>query len=181
MNEENKLSIYNVYGFVVSVDGPADNVFSKEFRYFKTSDSSTKVNLFVKVNTMEQSLRKAITGFLEGIYIPFGEKEDTMWYNEGIAYTYRANLIIYASEFLMWWPNKAWLHAGAVAKNGNAYIFCGKGGCGKTSVVLNLIREGYDYLSDDWLIVGEGKAFPYPKRVHILIITLRIKRSRRKF
>jgi len=169
------LSVYDVYGFVVTVEGPADEIYSKDYGYFKTSKTPEKVDLFVKVNVTQRSLPTRPYGFHGGIHIPFDEKEDTIWYDQEILHTNRADLILYATEFLMWWPDKAWLHAGAVAKNGNAYIFTGEGGTGKTSAVLNLTKEGYDYLSDDWLIVGEGVAFPLPKRIHIFDYNLKDK------
>jgi hypothetical protein len=160
------MGIYNVHGFVISVEGPADRVFAREYGYFKVSEVPRRVDLFVKVNERHDSLPTMVWGCNKGMFIPFGENENTLWYDEGVELI--KEYLIHFCEFLMRWPDKTWLHAGAVEKNGKAYVFTGEGGVGKTSLVLNLVRAGYNYLSDDFLIINNvGVAFPFPRRVHI--------------
>ncbi|MHA1833984.1 MAG: hypothetical protein ACTSV7_08335, partial [Candidatus Baldrarchaeia archaeon] len=169
------MGIYDIYGFVIAVEGPADKVFSKEYEYFKLLNAPQKVDLLVKVNEKQRTLPTQIWGLNKGMYIPFDEGENILWYDEGVENIRPLDRFLDAIEFLMWWPDKAWLHAGAVEKNGNAYIFTGGGGVGKTSSVLNLLREGCNYISDDWLIIGGGKAFSMPKRIHIFDYNLKHK------
>ncbi len=45
------------------------------------------------------------------------------------------------------------IHAGAMAKNGEAVLITGKSGSGKSTSCLNLLRAGYDYLGDDYVWV----------------------------
>jgi len=162
------MSLYNIYGFVVSIEGPLDDIFSKEYTYFMIDAVPRKTDLFVKSSKAEGDFsiklpERTLARTIMGKYIPFREGENTLWYNKGVD----CNSLIYYCEWLMWWPDKTRLHAGAVTKNGRSFIFTGGGGVGKTSCVLNLLKNGYDYLSDDWLIIGGNMAFPLPKRIHI--------------
>ncbi len=55
------------------------------------------------------------------------------------------------------------LHASAVARDGEAYVFPAWAQTGKTNLQLSLLAHGYDYMSDDWCPVslsGEVLAFP---------------------
>lgn len=45
-----------------------------------------------------------------------------------------------------------YLHAAALSHNGIGYLITGDGGSGKTTSALNLVRNGFDYVSDDSLI-----------------------------
>ena len=46
-------------------------------------------------------------------------------------------------------PELIWLHAGAAAADGKAIMLCGAWGSGKSTMVGNLCRNGWTYLSDD--------------------------------
>ncbi len=63
------------------------------------------------------------------------------------------------------------LHAAAVCINRVAYLFSGDGGCGKTTIALSLIREGFQYVSDDSLFLsdcnGEITISPLYRHFHI--------------
>jgi hypothetical protein len=174
------LGVYDVHGFVISVEGPADRVFAREYGYFKVPEVPHEVDLFVKVNEGRNPLPTTVWGYNKGMFIPFDESENTLLYDVGIENVRPLDRFLDGIEFLIWWPDKVWLHAGAVEKNGKAYVFTGKGGVGKTSCVLNLLKEGYNYLSDDWLIVGDGKAFSLLRRIHIFDYNLRHKEIARK-
>jgi hypothetical protein len=174
------LSVYDVHGFVIAVEGAADKLFSREFGYFKVLKPPQKVNLFVKVNKEKRCLPTKIWGINKGMYIPFDESENILWYDEGVENVWPQDRFLDPIEFLMSWQDKTRIHAGAVAKSGKAYVFTGEGGVGKTTSVLNLLRHGYDYLGEDWLIIGDGNAFPFPKRIHIFDYNLKHKEIAKK-
>ncbi|MEM5866758.1 MAG: hypothetical protein QXG39_02450 [Candidatus Aenigmatarchaeota archaeon] len=168
------LGVYDIHGFVVAVEGPADELFSKEFGYFIVSNTTEKkVDLFIKVNKEKKSLPTQFWGLNKGLYIPFNKDENVLLYDEGVEKLKPQDRFLDPIEILMWWPDKTRVHAGAVAKNGKAYVFTGEGGVGKTTSVLNLLQKGCEYLSEDWLIIGRGKAFPFPKRIHIFDYNLK--------
>lgn len=59
------------------------------------------------------------------------------------------------------------LHAGALGRRGRALLFCGAQGTGKTTLLLELLKDReYSLLSDDTpLIAGDGTAHPFAVRV----------------
>jgi hypothetical protein len=48
------------------------------------------------------------------------------------------------------------LHAAAVARDGAGYLLPGASGSGKTSLCLTLVREGFHYLTDDFILMTAG-------------------------
>jgi hypothetical protein len=64
-------------------------------------------------------------------------------------------------------PNVEWLalfHASAVARNNAALLFPAPSGSGKSTLVTSLLRDRYDYLSDDLagVSVGDERVWPFP-------------------
>jgi hypothetical protein len=47
------------------------------------------------------------------------------------------------------------VHGSAVGKDGAAYLFSARGGTGKTISTLNFVKRGFDYYSDDSVILGD--------------------------
>jgi hypothetical protein len=63
------------------------------------------------------------------------------------------------------------LHAAAIYVNKVAYLISGDGGCGKTTIALSLIREGFHYVSDDSLFLSDSNreivVSPMYKHFHV--------------
>jgi len=56
------------------------------------------------------------------------------------------------------------LHASAVSNNGQALVFSAFPKTGKTNAALSLIKSGYDFLSNELIIVSDrGEVFSYPR------------------
>ncbi|MEW6170176.1 MAG: hypothetical protein AB1472_01240 [Candidatus Omnitrophota bacterium] len=53
------------------------------------------------------------------------------------------------------------IHGSGVGINDKGYVFSARGGTGKTITAINLVKRGFDYYSDDSLILGEGKIFSF--------------------
>lgn len=162
------MTLYNIHGFIISVTGPADKIFLKEYGWAIVNDANN-VDLFVEPSKDKSDLPTKPAGCSKGMYLPFQNGEQTLWYEEGVP----IHCVLMYCEALIHWSNKTFLHAGCVAKNGKAIIFTGTGNVGKTSIVLNLLNEGYEYLSDDWLIIGDGFAYPFPKLLHVFDYNLK--------
>ena len=165
------LNFYDIHDFVIAVDSYVNPIFLREYGWFKTAKKSVnKVDLYVKVWRGNKILPTHRAGGLKGLLLPLNPHEDILWYNLGMD----AATVLEYCEALMWWHDKTFLHAGAVSKNGGAFIFTGGGGVGKTSLVLNFLRRGYEYLGDDWILVGkQGVAYPFPKTVHMFDYNLK--------
>lgn len=61
------------------------------------------------------------------------------------------------------------LHAGVVSKDGRAYILYAPSGFGKTTLVLQLVSQGYAFMSDEYCPVNleNFRVEPFPRRVGI--------------
>ena len=69
-------------------------------------------------------------------------------------------------------PNVNWLalfHASAVARGNIALLFPAPSGNGKSTLVTSLVRDGYDYLSDDLVGISEGdhRVWPFPLGINL--------------
>ncbi len=69
-------------------------------------------------------------------------------------------------------PNVRWLalfHASAVARDNSALLFPAPSGSGKSTLVTWLLRDGYDYLSDDLagVSVGDQRVWPFPLGINL--------------
>ena len=61
------------------------------------------------------------------------------------------------------------LHAAGVSKDGQAYIFAGRGGTFKTSICLDLVRRaGFSLLGDDHVILHEREVLSFPTSPRVL-------------
>lgn len=58
-------------------------------------------------------------------------------------------------------------HAGAVSKDGRAYLLSGRGAAFKTSLVMNLVRNGYGYMGDERVVVGPKSILSFPTHIKI--------------
>lgn len=61
------------------------------------------------------------------------------------------------------------IHAGAVVRDGRVMILAGRSGCGKTTLVLGLLRRGFGLLSDELAVVEPAtkRILPYRRSLHI--------------
>jgi hypothetical protein len=61
------------------------------------------------------------------------------------------------------------IHAGVVARNGQATILVGDSQHGKTTLVHSLLRRGYDFLSDEMGAISrsDGMVYPFPRSLQI--------------
>ena len=159
---EDKLTYYDIYGFVIAVDSYMRKAFNLEYWRFKT-EKREKADLYV-IETQKKDLPIKLRQDNKGIYIPFTGKEKEVLYEKGV----KADWVLYSVEPLIRWKDKCFLHCGAVEKDGSTILFPAEGGVGKTTMVMFLTSIGYNYLSDDWLIIGEnGKAYPFFKTFHL--------------
>lgn len=168
-------SYYNVYGFVIKVSGTAESSFQREYYRFEIS-SCPNANLeIVQVdNLLDKAFKISPVASTKGIFIDF--KTNKVYYEEGLN-----DFVLYYTEPLIQWPDKVLLHAGAVEKDGKAYLFPAAGGVGKTAMVTELSKRGYRYLADDWVIVDkDGMAYPFYKNIHIMDYNLKDKELAKK-
>ena len=157
------MDFYDIYGFIFGVDGPARDRFREEYGRFAITSRSANIDLLIMEYKGGKSLPIHPKGERWGLKLPTSKLDKTMIYNTRL----NPNFVLAMFEGYLTWPDKVLLHAGAVARGNEALVFTGGGNVGKTSLVLQALRREYEYLSDDWLIIGDGIAYPLPKRVRV--------------
>ena len=53
------------------------------------------------------------------------------------------------------------IHGSGVGLNNKGYIFSARGGTGKTITAINLVKKGFDYYSDDSVILGKNAFYSF--------------------
>lgn len=64
------------------------------------------------------------------------------------------------------------VHAAAVSKDGQAYLFPGQSGVGKTTTITYFTQEGFDFLGDDFVILHNGHVFSWLTPLNIFAYNL---------
>ncbi|MBX3282177.1 MAG: hypothetical protein KF756_06830 [Acidobacteria bacterium] len=65
-------------------------------------------------------------------------------------------------------PNRVFVHSGVVGINGKALLIPGNSFSGKSTLVLELVKLGAEYLSDEFAIIDErGNVHPYARPINM--------------
>ncbi len=64
------------------------------------------------------------------------------------------------------------IHASAMSREGQAFLFPSQSGAGKTSTAIYLAESGYDYLGDDFVILHNDQVLSYPTALNIFTYNL---------
>jgi hypothetical protein len=65
-------------------------------------------------------------------------------------------------------PRRVFVHAGVVGWKGKAILIPGRSFTGKTSLVVELVRAGATYFSDEYAVLdSHGRVHPYPRQLWI--------------
>jgi hypothetical protein len=83
-------------------------------------------------------------------------------------------IVEFLINYLMLLKGYSLVHAAGVTKSGQAYIFPARGSAGKTTLTLNLVNKGYEYLGDDYVILHKNNVLSYGTSLHIFNYHLKI-------
>lgn len=79
--------------------------------------------------------------------------------------TFESDLRLFVAETAR---RKVFVHAGVVGWRGQAILIPGQSMSGKTSLVLEMVRAGATYYSDEYAVLDEqGRVHPFPKTLSI--------------
>lgn len=74
-----------------------------------------------------------------------------------------SKLVLFVMTIRLIRKGLAMCHATTVAADGRAYLLMGFSGTGKSTVASSLLRQGYEFMSDDYLIAdADGRVYAYP-------------------
>ena len=129
------------------------NFFSDDITYIELSFPKIKYNYFL------ESLRKTFRRLKNWNYldlVQFLVKE----------FVY--NIFDYCLHLKLLHFNSALIHASAVEKDGNGFLFLANGGVGKTTIMTYLVFNfGFKFLSDDISIIDNNTIYLNPKYLQI--------------
>ncbi len=70
------------------------------------------------------------------------------------------------------------VHAAAACRNSQAVVFPGRGGCFKTSLVMDMLNwGGFAYLGDDWVILKEKEVLSFPAHLPLFSYAMQQKKD----
>ena len=82
---------------------------------------------------------------------------------EDLLQTWEANARLYVAEHA---PRRVFVHAGVVAWQGRAILLPGRSYVGKSTLVMELVRAGAVYYSDEYAVLdARGRVHPFPQPV----------------
>jgi hypothetical protein len=154
------LRYYDIHGFSIAVCDEFAGTFEKEYGHLRIT-SLIEADLIVRRSLRNLDIKWPGTGI--GLSIPFGDDERDVLVNSGVS----SDFVFFSIQPLVQWKDKCLLHSSAAWKDENAYLFPGASGVGKTTMLLFLLQRGFNFLSDNFVTVGEGKAYPYRKTIHL--------------
>jgi len=101
----------------------------------------------------------------------WADKKITVWLGRSAAWDMGRLLIYPVCYELLRHAGLFPMHAAAAARNGDAVIFSGRGGSGKSTSAVALVRAGFELLSDDLILLRSGRTglrvFSWPQRVRV--------------
>lgn len=130
----------------------------KDFIYFEDNDK--RLRWKVQIEGLEQNKIRIKYFAPNGVYM----KYPWMFFPDLILHLYVLQPLL---EMRLSKKGFVALHAGAVHRNGKAYLIAGRGGAHKTNFVLELMKRGYDYISDDAIILDRKEVFSFPHSISL--------------
>lgn len=82
------------------------------------------------------------------------------------------NVIDFLIHLKLLQKNCTIIHASAVSKGENAFIFASRGGGGKTTIALELVTKGFSFLGDNYAIVHKDTVLSFPTSLSIFTYNL---------
>lgn len=130
----------------------------KDFIYFEDNDKGLRWK--VQIEGLEQDKTKIKYFTPNGVYV----KYPWMFFPDLILHLYVLQPLV---EMRLLKKRLVVMHSGAVHRNGKAYLIAGRGGAHKTNFVLELMKNGYDYISDDTVVLDGREVFSFPHSVSL--------------
>ncbi len=154
MNLSSRKSFFQILDLGLALDSDSERfreVFERDYHRFRTTDLEYPRKLTVSVRLRDSVPSVSIDGQVISLK---GHPEPEIQ-------TYRLVLEALFERF----DNFLLLHAGAVVKNGRALIVAGPPRSGKSTLVLELVKKGYSFYSDDICPLNREsrRVYPFPR------------------
>lgn len=156
-----KLRFFDLHVIIKSDSSEFINIFAQMYRRFRSDGSSSSVRStaeFVLITNQDNQWGKPVI-ILNGEVCPLSDSKLL----EGYAYeTILISIIIRIRSHIL-------IHAGVVSHNGQGVILVADARHGKTTLVLELIRRGCNFLSDEMAALGrtDRLVHPFPRSLRV--------------
>lgn len=168
VDKELHLRFFDLYTVIRSDSGEFINLFAQMYRRFRV-DSASSAALstaeFVLITNPDNQWGKPVI-ILNGEVCPLSDAKLL----EGYAYeTILISIITRIHSHIL-------IHAGVVSRNGRGIIVVADARHGKTTLVLELVRRGFRFLSDEMAALGrtDYKVHPFPRCLRVRPGTLEL-------
>jgi hypothetical protein len=152
---------FEAFGVKIGVRINRKEHFYKIFRHFppvwKKLNNNRVEHLFSLVIAADRNKESRLFQNHKG----FDPSKDPDWVISGLEPMFRVVIGEFATR-------RVFVHAGVIGWKGEAIIFPGRSGKGKSTLIKELIKKGAIYYSDEFAVINNtGLIFPYPKPVSI--------------
>lgn len=151
----------------------------KQFSYWRSRKRLGKIDLDIKSGKVSPGSPIRATkdySFFDGGFIVSEENGKTEFKPGTITIEGRIEESYIESNLIRWWLNqvllrKGWClgHASAVVYQGKTILLPAMSGSFKTSLMLEFLSRGADFMGDDRVMIGEeGEMALYPRWIHMM-------------
>ena len=160
-----KLIYYNLHG--LTIESNSEKLFSKSYlteKHISTPDIQVflgKFDPFKKINQGEKPLMWASRLLLQNLHSKPVKIFYRPYFGRRVGRRFRKLLWeIIKMKFLE--NNFTLMHSACVTHNGKGILIIAPAETGKTITVLKLLKKGFNFLSDDYILTNGKKAYPIP-------------------
>lgn len=170
---------FDVHGWTLKVEGDhaVNAEFRREFGPFRCSRPVRRPDVLVRRATSATQSRISAKGETRGLDLASlgeGEDEDAilLTYDSTLSRTGRS-LVVNFTRFLMNWPDKCLAHGAALHRSNRALVVFAAPNVGKTTLVLGMLAQGFQYVADDWLVIdSNGNVYSAPVSLRLYYYNL---------
>ena len=165
VNQELRLRFFDLYTIIKSDSSEFIDLFASMYRRFLADGSSSTVRStaeFVLITNPDNQWGKPVI-ILNDEVCPLSDSRLL----EGYAYeTILSSIITRIHSHLL-------IHAGVVSRNDQGIILVADARHGKTTLVLELIRRGFSFLSDEMAAMGrtDHLVHPFPRSLRVGLVS----------
>jgi hypothetical protein len=195
---ENYYSIHGIVNFIV-VDNTRLKLFDtfyKHYQNFEIVDKPEKIDLIINLGSFDPETRdKYVVAYgnyyvnqnyfyvkkesykgAEWTFEAIGLEESTTTLNINFNKSGRmfvtGNVIDFFIHFKLLNKSCPLIHASGISKDDNGIIFSGRGGSGKTSIAFEFLKNKFNFLGDNYLVLTNNAILSYPTSLSLFTYNL---------
>ena len=156
-------TVFEAYGVRVRIEADDPELFS-------SAEETSRKALVDRIRILDTSEAEHAFGFTldeDGTFFLFQNGEMVSFDDSRTRFFkfFNAVLRIVVAEHA---PDKVFIHAGVVARDGKAIVIPANSFAGKTTLVAELVKNGAEYYSDEYAVIdAAGLVHPFPRDLSV--------------